>query len=67
MDCQKFFILFVFNRYHANPISVCQKTYIAVFTSGICEKNVEKVHLPIQFKFSPITGYDMTAIKVTKN
>lgn len=47
--------------------SVCRKTYIAVLTSGICEKNVEEVHLPVQFKFSPITGYDMTAIKVTKN
>lgn len=67
MNCQKFFIFFVFNMYHANLICVCQKTYIAVLTSGICEKNVEEVYLPVQFKFSPITGYDMTAIKVTKN
>lgn len=53
--------------YYANPICVCQKIYTAVLTSGICKKNVEEVYLPVQFKFSPITGYDMTAIKVNKN
>lgn len=53
--------------YHANPIDVCQKIYITVLTSGICEKNVEEVYLPVQFKFSPSTGYDVTAIKANKN
>lgn len=27
-------------------------------------KNVGEMYLPVQFKFSPITGYDMTDIKV---
>lgn len=30
-------------------------------------KNVEEVYLPVQFKCSPLTGYDMTDIKVNEN
>lgn len=47
--------------------SMCIKKSILQFSpQEYVKKNVEEVYLPVQFKFSPITGYDMTAIKVNK-
>ena len=60
-------ICFVFNMSHANPVYVCVSESLCC-SSDLRNmwKNVEELYLPVQFKFSPLIGYDMTDIEVNE-
>ena len=52
---------------HANPVYVCVSESLCC-SSDLRNmwKNVEELYLPVQFKFSPLIGYDMTDIEVNE-